>query len=304
MKRGIRIILIVVFLVLLLLILAAGFYMASVSLRIQPQTLDEAWAWQKEHYDVSWYEALRKEDFTVKSYDGYVLHAERLFNPVPSDRFVLISHGYTDNHLGSLKYTKMYLDLGFEVILYDLRGHGENEKTFCSYSFREGRDLDCMIRACRERFPDTQVFGLHGESLGAASSIACLRYKPDINFVVSDCGFSDITPIFQSGLTAMHIPGFMVHVASFCAKVMYGCSYSDMRPIESLKDNTVPILFLHGEEDPFILPWHSRKMQEATAGYSELYLIPGAVHAFSVLHAPDVYKEHVSGFLEKVLAGR
>ncbi len=291
----------IVLLLLLLLLLTFGFLMAGYSMRIKPQTLEEARTWQSEHYDISWYDGLQKDDYTVKSYDGYELHAERLYNPHPSDRFILISHGYTDNHIGSLKYTKMYLDLGFEVILYDLRGHGENEPTFCTYSARESHDLACLIEDSRKRYPIAKVFGIHGESLGAASSIACLKYKPDIDFIVSDCGFSEISSVLQIGLRGMHLPGFLTHIASLCAKLRYGYSYSEMRPIDSLKDNTVPILFLHGEKDTFILPMHSQNMQKATQGYSELHLIRDAGHAQSILFDPDTYRDCVQAFLERIL---
>lgn len=290
----------IILLALILLTLALGFYLAKYSMRIQRQTLAQARAWQEEHYDISWYDGLQKQDYTVKSYDGYILHVQLLVNPEPTDRYILISHGYTDNRFGSLKYTRMYLDLGFNVILYDLRGHGENEPTFCTYSIRESRDLNALILDCRERYPDMTEFGIHGESLGSATSVACLKYRPPIDFVVADCGFSEIASVMQAGLRAMHLPSCLVHVASLCARIRYGYLYYEMRPIDSLADNKIPILFIHGEKDDFILPAHSKAMQKATAGYSELHLIPGAAHAASILTAPDQYREYVESFLNTV----
>ena len=98
-----------------------GFFLAHFSMTIRRQTLEEARKWQEEHYDISWYDDLKKENYLYTSYDGYDLHVQLLLNARNSDRCVLISHGYTDNHIGSLKYTKMYLDLGYNVLLYDLR---------------------------------------------------------------------------------------------------------------------------------------------------------------------------------------
>ena len=282
------------------LFVALGFFLADFSMKIRRQTLEQARQWQSEHYDISWYDTIKKQDYTVKSYDGYVLHAQKIFNSQPTDRYVLISHGYTDNHIGSLKYTRMYLDLGFNVILYDLRGHGENEPTFCTYSIRERRDLEALIRDSRARYPEAKLFGIHGESLGSATSIAVLEYKPPIDFVVADCGFSEITTVMQSGLRGMHLPAWLVHWASVCAKVRFGYYYHQMRPIDSLKDNQIPILFIHGDKDDFIIPAHSQKMQQATKGYSELHLIPGATHAASILTAPEDYKRYVREFLRKI----
>ena len=281
----------------LLLAAALGFFLASFSMRIRPQTLEEARAWQEAHYDLSWYDGLKKENYTVSVEDGTPLHVQALFNPVPSDRFVLISHGYTDNRFGALKYAGLYLDLGFSVIVYDLRGHGENERTFCTYSVREGRDLDALIRDSRKRYPSAKVFGIHGESLGAASSVACLKYRPPIDFAVADCGFAEIESVMRNGLRAMRLPGGLVRLASVCAKLRYGYSYREMRPIDSLPGNRIPVLFLHGEKDTFIPPEHSRRMREADSGYSEMYLIPGAPHAASVLTDREAYRRHLAGFL-------
>lgn len=286
--------------VLCVLFVALGFFLADYSMKIRRQTLEQARKWQSEHYDISWYDTIKKQDYTVKSYDGYVLHVQKLFNSQPSDRYILISHGYTDNHIGSLKYSRMYLDLGFNVILYDLRGHGENEPTFCTYSIRERRDLEALIRDSRARYPEAKVFGIHGESLGSATSIAVLEYKPPIDFVVADCGFSEITTVMQGGLRGMHLPAWLVHWASVCAKVRFGYYYHQMRPIDSLADNRIPILFIHGDRDDFIIPAHSQKMQKATKGYSELHLIPGATHAASILTAPEDYKRYVQAFLQKI----
>lgn len=286
--------------VLCALFVALGFFLADYSMKIRRQTLEQARQWQSEHYDISWYDTIKKQDYTVKSYDGYVLHVQKIFNSQPTDRYVLISHGYTDNHIGSLKYTRMYLDLGFNVILYDLRGHGENEPTFCTYSIRERRDLEALIRDSRARYPEAKLFGIHGESLGSATSIAVLEYKPPIDFVVADCGFSEITTVMQGGLRGMHLPAWLVHWASVCAKVRFGYYYHQMRPIDSLKDNQIPILFIHGDKDDFIIPAHSQKMQQATKGYSEIHLIPGATHAASILTAPEDYKRYVREFLQKI----
>ena len=282
---------------LLVLLAVMGFYLAQFAVTGKRQTLEEARAWQEGHYDLSWYDAAEKTDYTVTSYDGYVLHAQHVKNPKGKGRFVIISHGYTDNRFGALKYARMYMDQGFDVIIYDLRGHGLNEPTFCTYSVRERKDLLSVIEDGRKRFPQAVLFGLHGESLGAATSIAVLGEKPAVDFVVADCGFCDIVPVLKVGIKGMHLPTFLVSIASVCAKIRYGYSFSEMRPIESLGENQVPILFIHGQEDTFILPEHSERMKAATKGYAELHLIPGAGHAASVLTDPDTYAKYVEGFL-------
>ncbi|MBR4719256.1 MAG: alpha/beta hydrolase [Lachnospiraceae bacterium] len=289
-----------VFLIVIALFIILSFYLSYYSMRIKRYSFKTVRRWQEEHYDISFYDELEKKDYTLKSYDGYILPVQLLINPVSTDKYILISHGYTDNHFGMLKYTKMYLDYGFNIILYDLRGHGENARTFCTYTIRERRDLDILIKDCRERYPDMTVFGIHGESLGAATSIAVLEYKPKIDFVVADCGFAEIINVMKGGLRDLHMPAWMLYAASVCTRLRYGYSYKQMRPIDSLKDNKIPILFIHGAEDTFILPFNSRAMQKETGGYSRIHIIPGAAHAASMFTAPEDYKRYVGEFLKDI----
>ena len=289
-----------------ILMIAAGFLIANLTLAVKPITLEEARAWQeeKEHCDLSWYDPLEKTDYTVTSYDGYVLHAQFLKNPQDTNHYVIISHGNTGNRFGSMKYAAMYLKQGFHVIVYDLRGHGLDAPTFCTFSVRERKDLLAMILDSRKRYPKATLFGIHGESLGAAASIAVLEEKPPVDFVVADCGFSDIVPVLKIKAADMHVPGFLFDVASVCAKIRFGYSFSQMRPIESLRENTIPILFIHGADDHAIPPEHSERMKETTKGYAEFHLIPGAAHAASILTDPKAYREFVANFLAKQFPGR
>ena len=121
--------------VILALVVAAAFFLGGFSVSSGPrQTLDEARAWQQERYDTSFYDTCDGGEYTVEGADGYILHAKLLKSPVPSDRYVIISHGYTDNRMGALKYARIYLGLGFNCVIYDLCGHGLNAPAATTYA--------------------------------------------------------------------------------------------------------------------------------------------------------------------------
>ena len=261
-------------------------------------TLQEAWEWQSARYDTSFYEKLQKTDYLAAGHDGYELHAQLLQNPNPTNRYVILTHANTDNHIGSLKYVPMYLDLGYNCILYDMRGHGENEPAFCTYGDLEGKDLVELVKATRKRHPDISELGLHGESLGASTTIEALAYKPEVDFAVSDCAFADMESAIKQKFKTMRLPEFLVPVVNTGVRALYGYSIYDMRPIEALDGNTVPILFVHGDADTTVPPQSARELYERTTGTRELHYVAGADHAESVLVAPDEYREVVASFLE------
>lgn len=289
--------------VVLVLFVVAGLlgslWLASFVMTGSRQTLDEALAWQSERYDTSFYDALQKHDYMVDGTDGYQLHVQELVNPQPTTKYVILSHGYTDNRMGSLKYVPMYLELGYNCIIYDLRGHGENEPTYTTYGILEGQDLVALVHDTRTRYANLTQLGLHGESLGAASTITSLKYKPQVDFVVADCGFSDIDNVLREGYKNAGAPVFLVDVANFGAQLRYGYALSNMRPIDSLVGNEVPILFIHGSDDAFILPKNSQDMYDVTEGPREIHFVDGAGHAESVLVDPESYADYVAAFLSQ-----
>ena len=307
--------------------------MAKYILGGKRQTLSEALSWQSKHYDTGWFSDLKKESYTVKGYKGYTLHVMHCENPKPvteeaagdiaygehtqdtgiqKKKFVIITHGYTDNRYGMLKYMRIYLDRGYHCIIWDLRGHGENKKAPCTYSVLEAKDLYALIQDTKARYGNDILLGLHGESLGAATTVRVLgegrqtvreketapEEKNEVDFAVADCGFSDFVNVLERVFSYRHLPIWLLRVISPWAKLQCGCSFFSMRPIDALKGNTVPLLFIHGQEDTFILPENSRRMQETTGGYSELHLIPEAGHAVSVLTDPEGYASIVHAFLD------
>ena len=286
--------------ILALLVLATALLLAYFVTHGKRPTLEEAWEWQSARYDTSFYTELDKTDYIVGGFDGYELHVELIRNPEASDRFVILTHGNTDNHIGSLKYVPMYLDLGYNCILYDMRGHGQDVPTFCTFGILEAKDLVELIKDTRRRYPGLSRLGLHGESLGASTTIEALAYMPAVDFAVSDCAFADVESVLRQRLQATHVAGPLVRLADLGLRILYRYSLDDMRPIEALDANTVPILFVHGEADTTVLPESARELYERTAGERELLYVAGAGHAESVLVAPDEYRANVAAFLERL----
>ena len=285
-----------------LLLLLTALLLAGITMTGRRQTMDEAMAWQSEHYDTSFYDACERETYTVTGAEGYELHVELLKSP-GSTRYMILSHGYTDTRAGSLKYARFYLEMGFSCIIYDLRGHGENAPTPTTYGILEAQDLDALIADTHTRYPDLTVLGLHGESLGAATTVSVLRYRPDVAFAVADCGFSDIENVLRGGFRSAHLPSALFDLADVGARLRFGYALRDMRPIDALAENDVPLLFLHGADDTFILPQNSADMAAATRGAHELYLFEGAGHALSALTDPERYAALLRAFTDQYGAG-
>ena len=64
------------------------------------------------------------------------------------------------------------------------------------------------------------------------------------------------------------------------------------------------MLFIHGEDDPFIFPHHASDMYEVSQGIKQIHIVPGAAHAESILAEPEQYREHVKEFLDGLRSKR
>lgn len=249
------------------------------------------------------YDEMEKEELLISAYDGYALHATYIPAEKPGKRYVIISHGYTGNRMGSLKYVHLFRELGYNCLIYDNRGHGDNERAVCTMGKKEHRDLLAVIDDVYRRFGDDIYLGLHGESLGAALQIMALRERPKLKFIVNDCGFARLLDVTTHNIHDLfHLPRWVCYPASAASRCFFGFSHAQQNPIEALKENTVPICFVHGEKDDFIPCTHSRQMQAATAGYSVLKLFEEAGHAQSIEKDEAGYREMVRSFLEEVCA--
>ena len=290
----------IILLCLVLLMLLAALATARYVMTGKRQTYEEAFAWQQAHYDVSWFDRSLLKEYKVRGSEGYELTA--YFYPAPreTDRYIILSHGYTDNIFGNLKYMKMYLDQGFNLVLYDLRGHGKNEKTPTTYGVRESVDLLHLIDDTRRRYPDLKVLGLHGESLGAATSVTCLKYKPLVDFVVADCPFADIKNVLRAGVKNSPLAPVLIFLGSLGSMLLYGISFNAMQPVLAVEDNDVPILLVHGLADDFIVPENSFRIAKATKGRSSVCTIEGAAHAVSAIVDPEKYREALNEFLSSL----
>ncbi len=257
--------------------------------------------YEKEHGMWKDFDSFPKEDYILNSFDGYELHMIYVPATEKSDKYVIISHGYSGCRLGSVKYLHLFRNLGFNAIMYDDRGHGENKRVACTMGFKESRDLMSVIVHVRERFGENILLGLHGESMGSALSNNALQYSPKVNFIVSDCGYNDLMKLFEYLIGKnLHLPKLFAKTASLANRILYGYGFKQVSPIEYIRNNEIPICFFHGVDDDFIPCEHAKEMHEANKGYSELHLIPGAGHAMCVITDEEYYGKTVKEFLAKI----
>jgi len=238
-------------------------------------------------------------NYNVIMDDSYIIPVYLIKNN--SNKFVILSHGHTVTHYNSFKYAKIFYEDNYNVIMYDSRGHGDNEKSIITLGHLESKDLKTIINDTYSKYGNDIYLGIHGESMGAITSNLTLKYQQNIKFIISDSSFKD--EIYHLKYFVKHMfnmPSFMVYFGSLACIIKYHFSFNSIAPIKYIKKNQIPICFIHGLEDDYILPENTKQLYEANIGYKELHLFDNAKHARCLQSNPELYYNTIKNFLKKV----
>ncbi|HPM95197.1 MAG TPA: alpha/beta fold hydrolase [Mesotoga sp.] len=284
-------------------LLLAGFVFSSKVIKPNCVPYEETYRMEidKGRFDPVWYDKLKKEEHWIDSPYGYKLHA--IYLPCDaSKKTVIICHGITYSLFGSMKYARIFLDLGFNVMTYDHRNHGKSGGKDTTFGHYEKYDLKAVKEWVLKRTGEGTIVGLHGESMGAAIALQYLAMDENISFCIADCGFSDLKELFKIRVNNdFHLPAFpFMDIAALITRIRTGMSFADISPVKAVGTVKTPVMFVHGSEDWYVPAFMSRKMYEAKkTGSRKLLVVPGAAHASSIATDPAGYTDEIRSFLEQ-----
>ena len=245
------------------------------------------------------YNIFERKPFTITLRDGYVINADVSIND--PKKFIIICHGHGSSREGMIKYCPVYYKLGYSIVLFDERGHGDNVRTYCTMGDVESKDLLEIIDYVYTTFGDDIELALHGTSLGGATVLLASQHHPRIKFIVSDCAYSSVKNLAIDIIKSHHAPkSLILPLMNHRLKTKYHTCLENMSPVDAVKENTIPVLFIHGAKDTFILPHHCDLLYESATAYKEQVIFENGIHGHSIDSDFEKYSNVVSTFVEKV----
>lgn len=219
------------------------------------------------------------DTWNIKSYDlevtnGYKIKIYDVMPEEDTKKYVVIAHGHTYTHHGSIKYAKMMVELGFHVIMFDERYHGASGGKNCTMGMKERQDLYDLITHVYKTYGKDIFLGTYGESMGGATVLLEQAIDKRIKFVISDCAYSDLDMLLGYLIQKrMHLPSkIFLPFVKFYFYVITKQKISLIKPINCVKDTKTPIFYAHGKNDLFIPYIHSERMYEVTSSKKDLFL--------------------------------
>lgn len=247
--------------------------------------------------------------WSLTSRDDLKLKAEYLKNPqqnqAKTPTIMILVHGYTSRGTLLEDYAKMFYNLGYDLLIPDLRGHGRSEGDYIGFGWPDRLDIVDWIHKIIDKYHGNVNIGLWGISMGGATVMMTSgeQLPRQVKLIIEDCGYSSTKDELDYQLKEQFkLPSFPIEPMT-SAYVDYKDNYNfeESSSVKQLEKNHLPILFIHGEADEFVPYWMMQKCVDATRGPKEVYSVPKAHHAKSYEQNPQKYTEIVKGFIDKYI---
>ncbi|NRD80655.1 alpha/beta hydrolase [Bacillus sp. BRMEA1] len=247
------------------------------------------------------FESRPKREVAIASPFGYSIKAV-LVEPHQTNRYIIISHGVTETKINSVKYMNLFLERGFNALIYDHRRHGESGGKTTSFGHYEKFDLKAVVDWLKIEIGHDIILGIHGESMGAATMLLYAGLIEDgADFYIADCPFSD----FQQQLAYLIkkdfklYPRLLLPIGDVILRIRDKYSIRNVSPISVIGNIKHPVLFIHSRKDDFILPTMTKELFEQKNGPKMLYIAENGLHAQSFNENRVDYERVVDEFLQK-----
>ena len=252
---------------------------------------------------VDWLSQNSKDVYITTSNNGKLkLHAYEIINSQNSDIWTIVIHGYSGQGKDMTYYAQEFYNKGYNVLVVDLRGHGQSEGNYIGMGWHDRLDIIDWSNYLIDKNPDCKII-LHGVSMGGATVMMATgeNLPQNIRVAIEDCGYTSIWDEFEMQLKELYnLPAFPVlNAASLVCRIKAGYKIEAGSSIEQVKKSKTPTLFIHGKKDSFVPFEMLDKVYEAANCKKEKLVVEGAAHAESVSVNYQLYWETIDKFIKE-----
>lgn len=185
---------------------------------------------------------------------------------------VVYLHGVADNRASSAGIASHFVPMGYDVVAYDSRAHGQSGGDACTYGFYEKADLSRVL----DHLTHVPLVAM-GNSMGAAVALQAAAEDRRIAAVIAIAPFSDLrtAAIERAPFIASRRN---IESAFRLAEAEGRFQVDAVSPVAAAPRITTPVLLIHGDKDQETPYDHSRRILGALGGPKRLITVPGGSH--------------------------
>jgi len=217
---------------------------------------------------------------------------------------VIFLHGVGECKSQGLPLANLLFKNGYTTVLVDFRAHGESDGDICTYGYREKDDIRRIIDELELRVGIVQPLVLMGISMGAAIALQTAAIEPRIKGVIAEASFIDLkTAVLEYEYKTIRLRSRLLQTIILRRAERYAnFSAEEVSPLSAVRKIGVPILFIHGTDDPRVPYKASESLFQHAAGPKELFVVQGAHHTDVWKVGGTEYEQRLLRFLEKISA--
>ncbi|MCM8798049.1 MAG: alpha/beta hydrolase [Candidatus Omnitrophica bacterium] len=217
---------------------------------------------------------------------------------------VILCHGLGTNKSDLLEIAEFIYREGFNVFLFDFRGHGESQGKTSSFGYLEQRDLEGAIDYLYQRKDlENKNLGLFGLSMGGAIAIMVSAKDERIKAVISDSAYKNLySSMIHLAKSFYHLPKFPSNILlTIVYFLRFGIDPKKISPQNAISQiSPRPVFIINGEKDFQIPPENAYSLFEKAKEPKELWIIPGADHGEGYSLYKEEYQHKIVKFLKKI----
>lgn len=256
---------------------------------------------RRKRLDVEQFDALPKEEKDIPSLFGYNINTIFVY-PNDTNKWIILCHGLAENKISQVKYMNMFLDMGYNCVIYDARRHGNSGGKDSTYGYFEKYDLETVIEDLLKHYGEDIEFGVHGESMGAATM---LLYAGELSnkaaFYISNASFAKFTnqlARIYSRYSEIATP-FVLPVTNLFFRLRGKFSIYKVSPLKVIDRIEQPVLFIHSVHDNYIPYEESKLLADKKKTPKEEWYPTRGGHVESFNRNQKLYQEVIASFIEK-----
>lgn len=262
---------------------------------------------QSQNPTIQQYEWLKNDANYTDTYirsttDNIQLHSLLILQPLSdtTDNWVIMVHGYRSSPWRVSDYAYNYYQMGYNVLLPALRGSLETEGKWITFGLLEHLDICDWIDYLVQQNSNCKII-LHGVSMGAATVMQAVgeEIPQNVRLAIEDSGYTSLA----AELTYLvnhyaYSPSFPV-LQSVDLMIRYkaGFSVNDIDCIKSLQKATLPIYFIHGEDDVFVPYYMHQQLYSSYQHPKDKLVIHKSTHIHGSTIEPQIYWDGIKNFI-------
>lgn len=237
---------------------------------------------------MDWFHGQEKERIVQKSYDGLNLVAELIPAEGEAKGVLILMHGFHGSPAHDFSGAfRLYHSLGYHLLCVHQRAHGASEGRYITYGVKERYDCQMWAKYASERFGKELPIVLDGISMGATTVLmaSALPMPENVRGIIADCGFTSPFEIFSAVMYSWFRlkPFPLLYLVEGMSRLVAGFGFKDYSVQEAMKENKLPVLFIHGVADDFVPCRMTEAAYEVCRAPKEMILVEKAGHGVSFL---------------------